>query len=165
MADAVVRYSARNPGASFVMDKENSMTVPVIDWKWDDKVKEPLPFIAGEQDLQEITNSYKDIGSVKGILAKVAQGDMSVIHNKPNLGDITEFPTNAHELEHMVADAEAKAAALTDLGIVGKDGSVLSGVELSKLEGDELKTIISAYIAGKQQAAQEGVKANDSVSE
>lgn len=164
MAEEVIRYSARNPAPSFVQEKEKAMIVPVIDWKWEEKIKEVLPFVAGEQDLQEITNSYKDIGSVKGIMAKVAQGDMSVLRNNPNLGDITEFPTNAHELEHMVADADAKAAALKDLGIVDKDGSVLDGVQLSKLEGDELKSIISAYIEGKQKASQEGVKENDSVS-
>lgn len=157
-SNGVVRFSARNPHPVFVQAKDDTMVVNEVDWKWDEKIKDLVPYIKGKVDLQAVTDSYKDQTGVKNILAMIAQGDYSMVREPFNLEDTTIYPDNIHDAK-MASDAAKKAAAALDgIKIQDSEGQFVSGVKLSQKDNEEIQKIVSAYLAGKTEGAKDDAK-------
>lgn len=149
MADAVTRYSARNP---FIppLDKDapSLMVIDVIDWEWDDSIKELKSVVVGKQDLQAVTDSYKDSTGVKNILSMMAQGDFSMVKEPANLGDISGAPDNIHQAYGEAQKAQASADYLKSLKIKDENGQIISIEKLCQEDQAKIKGIVDAYVAG-----------------
>ena len=156
--NGVIRFSARNPGPKCVCKTEDSMLIDEIDWKWDEKIKDLVPYVKGQVDLQEVTDSYKDTAGTKNILAMIARGDYSMVHSPVNLGDTTGFPDNIHDVKKITDAAEQAASGLDGLKLKDADGQIINGVKLSQLEAEEITKIVQSYLDGKTEGAKQDEK-------
>lgn len=154
----VIRFSARKPAPISKVEKTDGMVIEEIDWKWDDSIKELVPYVKGKIDLQEVTDSYKDQAGVKNILAMVAQGDFSMVRQPTNLGDITDAPNSIHEATHISEAAKTAAAALDSLGLKDADGKPITAEKLSKKEAAEITNIVQSYLDGLTEGAKQDGK-------
>lgn len=153
--NGVVMFDHRNPPKKFVLDQKESMLVDEIDWKWDDSIKELVPYVKGKIDLQKVTDSYADQAGVKNILAMMAQGDFSMVRAPVNLGDISGAPESIHEAAAANEAAKAAAACLDSLGLKDADGNPIKATKLSEKEAKEIGDIVRSYLNGLTEGAKD----------
>lgn len=153
--NGVVMFSHRNPPKKFVLDQKDSMIINEIDWKWDDSIKELVPYAKGKIDLQKVTDSYADQAGVKNILAMMAQGDFSMVRPAVNLGDISGAPGSIHEAAAANEAAKAAASALDSLGLKDANGNPITGTKLSEKEAKEIGDIVQSYLNGLTEGAKD----------